>query len=533
MKLVERVFIILFLLSANITLISQENEITDIPVISDSLTIIIPEVTVDSTKIDYTQLKKNVNSYIDSLNSVKKRMLLPYMFYWESYHLNPGFLPNLIIKKNNFSVLSDYVTSFYFRNYLPFYEVKNSNYMLEFTSSNYDFPVAISQSNFGIGDHDETHIQVSLKKKEILNIKGLRLNLDFLSYSGLWSGLDEKTRNYKIDLFYDDLPGRIHFSHLAVDQEFATDYAPIEYSSNAKYINFEPQLIPVKISEYSIIYENKFLNLGFRREKREFSGLKDEFFQSMVNKKLQIQDHKLSASFEYLWERLEKESSAICSFDHDSKIAGFNLASSFQYLLRDFSGKDREEYFVSSKLLKKFYTNCNFLIKYLLNQGEDEDTTEEKYGAGLLLSSALLNSEIIFGEKKLHNEKLLFFETENLLDIRIKKMNILLKNWVFFMQEKKAFDYAEFQSKQFLTFVYDMKHNNFLKLGLSHHYSSIEFDGFSADHINNLDLFFAIQITNKFEIKAEAINLTNNDLMFGNDLYGTHFNFSVQWIFIN
>jgi hypothetical protein len=92
----------------------------------------------------------------------------------------------------------------------------------------------------------------------------------------------------------------------------------------------------------------------------------------------------------------------------------------------------------------------------------------------------------------------------------------------------------------FLELTYSLKYNNAIKLGLKHIYHSSysytldDMDTIFQNDTQNFNAYLKIQLTNNFEISIDAVNLTNNKIMFTNSNHpGTHFNFNVHWIFMN
>jgi len=92
----------------------------------------------------------------------------------------------------------------------------------------------------------------------------------------------------------------------------------------------------------------------------------------------------------------------------------------------------------------------------------------------------------------------------------------------------------------FLELTYFLKHSNAIKIGLKHIYHSNysytldDIEMIFMNETHNFDAYLKIQLTERFEISVDAVNLTNNSIMFTNyDHPGTHFNFNVHWIFVN
>ena len=165
-----------------------------------------------------------------------------------------------------------------------------------------------------------------------------------------------------------------------------------------------------------------------------------------------------------------------------------------------------------------------------------------------MINHPSIKSKFTFGQHNLDGFQGEFYDIQNTFNLKITN-NIYIKYKLWLRNEhtdypvednSEILSFPKWQISDALEFTYHLEHTNTIKLGLKHIYHS-EFSYYydacespSTSDTQNLDAYLKIQLTDRFEISVDAINLTNNKIMFTNYNHpGTHFNFNVHWIFVN
>jgi len=495
------------------TLDSQTEDIIS----SDSLDIITEEI-VDSSKIDTAQLKENVKNIILEDKQSKKKLILPFLNYQEYFHIKSPFEKQILFRKNDFSAIPFKVSTIHeFQNYAPYYQIHHLQDQILFYQKDYDLPVSLTNSYLALGDYDMNHAFVSFQKGKILNIENLNLKFDILTFDGLWLSEYEKSKNIDLHLFYTLNWGKLHFYHSAIDQEI----------SNSKLTDFEEEISVVNeySADFSILLENPFIDVGYLYDNRKIQSEKRKQSQFLLKKSLEYKTHSLTGYFEYFLQTEPYDTTfLIGNLFHNSEIFDFKIGNSIYY-------QNEDNFLFSSEVSRKFYRYFGLIGKY---SKKKLDIFLEKKGLGFTINPFFMENVIIFGEQRFSEIKKLFAEVTNFFELNFSDFTLNIKKWTLFQEDDEILqNYPELQSKTFIEFIYNLKHNNALKLGISHFYCSDFLSEEIIESSSNIDAYFGIQITDRFEIKLDAINLTNSKELFGNTIPGIHFNIGVNWIFVN
>jgi hypothetical protein len=163
-----------------------------------------------------------------------------------------------------------------------------------------------------------------------------------------------------------------------------------------------------------------------------------------------------------------------------------------------------------------------------------------------MISYPIIDTKFTYGKHYVNNLQSKFYDIHNSLHINIiKNIHLNYELWLRNEQLDYLFDnnpeiltYPEWQISDLLELNFLLKYNNAIKLGLKHIYHSDFSYYYDASETpittdtNNYDAYLKIQLTDRFEISVDAVNITNNKTMFTNYPHpGTHFNFN--WIFAN
>jgi len=218
----------------------------------------------------------------------------------------------------------------------------------------------------------------------------------------------------------------------------------------------------------------------------------------MINKEFSTHRHSLNATFEQFW---GDSLFSVFNLNHKSKFSIFEF-SNFGY----FSNKNN--YRATSKfaihLNEKISTNLTYFTDYT--------------SCGI----NLWNNQFSIGYK---NENY-FYEFKNRFKMKFSVLQFEINNYL--ISDEKNIKFADFvgtfQTQNEIEITYLMKHNNSIKLDLTHIYLS------ENSHLNASLKF---QITKFFELSTTVINLINSPKLFGENITGRHFNFNVHWVFLN
>ncbi len=496
---------------------SLHNKFQDM-IFSDSLNISRKEEITDSTGIDTAQLKKDVRETILQKKRARKKLNLPFLDYREYFHIKSPFEEQLLFRKNNFTFIPFKISSIHeFQNYAPYYQIQYLTDQIIFEQKDYELPVSLTDSYLALGDHDMNHVFASFQKGKILNIENLNLKFDVLSFDGLWLNENERAKNIDLHLFYRFDRGKLHFYHTMIDQEI----------SSQKLSAYEEEISVINefSADYSFLWENPLVDVGYSYNKRRIKSENQKQSQFLLKKSLQSKTHSVTGYFEYFLQTEPADSTFFTgSLFQNSEIFDFKFSNSVYY-------QNEDNFLFSSKIKRNFYKSFGLIGKY---SKKKLDFFLEKTGIGLTINPFFMENEIIIGEQRFNEVKKFFAEITNYMDLNFSDFTLNIKKWTMFREfDKNLQNYPDLQSKTYFEFIYHLKYNNALKFGFSHFYCA----DFSAEEIIersfNIDAYFAIQVTDQFEFKLDAINLTNVKDLFGNTIPGTHLNIGVNWIFVN
>ena len=507
------------------------DSLTVIEVSADSIYIPVEEIP-DTMKISLKDLKQSLDQYLEDTKNNKEKLQFPFILYNENFHLKTPFDPNLRFIKNGFTVIPFKISSLHIlQNYNPFFNTEYKRGFIIFTESDYDLPVAVTESFLCLGEDDMNHAFVSFTKGKILGLKNINLKIDYLGQEGQWLSVNEKSHNFNLHLFSSYNWGKLHLYHTTIDQKISTN----------KLVN-APELpvskrIKDEISDTAILFENKYINFGMKYETLETDTLKREMSEVILSKKLEWGTHYIQAFYEYFINNTDDTDFHLLTLDHNSQIALFNFGNSGYY-------QDEENHFFASELEYTVLQGINVVVDYSILKSENIFLLqpEERTGTGLVFDLAFLKIKAIAGKENLNEENTYFAETTTYADLHYNRLQLKMKNWTLF-RDIELEELPVWQSQTLLEFILNLEYNNAIKFGIEHVYTS-EYsytcdnaDCIFRDKFSNLDAWLAFQVTKRFEIKIDAVNLLNIDRLFAypvsEQLSGPRFNVNLHWIFIN
>lgn len=561
-----KILSVIFILTISLCAQTEENQTDNISLEatsnSDSLSnkIVIYDSLDEQTK--YRNILTEMNTFIKYKSKVEKNLLLPYLIYKENFHLASPFGVNLNIRRNGFTEIPFSISDIQkIQNNRNIYNTIYKRDNILFDRYKYDLPVAITEVYMGLGDIDMNHISVSVMKGGLFGIPTFDMQFDFIGEKGKWLGYeDEASQNFNLQLSYNILNSIIYFENTIIDQELPGEKDIYQYS-------YPQYVISNRENSYSISVENKLLDFGLKFVSNDYQ-MGDIFSQDrrlmqfLAKKNFQSINHNLELSFEALSEDIgiinysnpdtikREKTYNIFSYDQDSDMLGLQFGNTGYY-------KNENIYQHNSELIIKLFKEFSIIGEFATKS--DEYFTDifsnnpfirsrSKVGGGVKVLLPFFNIKAIMGQHHIEDFNGNYFYLQNSIKTNLsKRIEFTIYTW--FKNEKTTYrpenisniiNYPELQISNDLELKYNLAHNNALKLGLNHVYHS-SYSYTLNDHeiifnnsTQNLDARLAIQLTEKFEISVDAINLTNNKVWFINqDHPDTHFNFNVHWIFIN
>jgi len=564
----------LFLILATVFSLSFLSAQTELEETSQPDSLNNQTVLIDSLekKVDPTILLDEMNNFLAEKRKNEDDLFIPHLIYKENFHLSSPFNLNKRITKNGFTEIPFATSNIQtVQNNRNIYNSEYKRGNIFYNSWDYSLPVAITETYMGLGDNDMNNIAVSLMKGKIFGIPKFDIQLDYLGEEGTWLRQNESSKNFHLHLKYDLNFAKIHFDNSIIDQELPSikDIDGYFHVFNYSYL---------KENEYSVLVQNSVLDFGLKynfcdyimnswhTETGEIFQKERNLLQLLTQKKIETKDHKLDFSYEYVIEdnsienTMRDSSYHLFSFDQDSKLRNFKIGNTGYFQSKNIFQLDSEisyEIFNGFNLLGEYCTSSSIsfydYFKY---------KTRSRVAGGIMFNSSHLKTKIIIGENNnetsgnyYHKKKnsVDYFEVQNSVDLDFNnKFDIRIKNWLrnedisedwlvdyhyYFIQIEH---YPEWQISNQFELRYLLEHNNAIILGMKHIYhSNYSYilginECICTTDTQNIDAYLKIQLTDRFEISVDAINVTNNKVMFMNDEHpGTHFNFNVHWIFAN
>lgn len=533
-------------------------------------TLNIEQAVIDTLeeRIDPKLLLVEMNNFIDEKRKMEDDLFLPHLIYKENFHLSSPFDLNLRFTKNGFSEIPFAACNLQtVQNNRNIYNTVYKRGNIFYDHLGYSLPVAITETYMGLGDIDMNNIAVSLMKGGIFGIPNFDMQLDYLGEKGIWLGYEnEVSKNFHLHLIYDLYFARVHFDNSLIDQTLPSGKDIYGYTGYM-YPNYSASN---KENEYSFTVENNIIDFGFKYLSSDYKmdewwRKKRDLMQFLVQKKLYSYNHNLNLSYEFVSENVtsydyiptqptdisKKDNSYhILSVDHDSNIVGFKLGNTGFY-------QDNNNFQLNSEFSKKIFHGFSFYGEYSTSSTEFysdhistdlQHQTRSRMGGGIMFNPSFLKSKIIMGQH--HNEDFdgKYYSLQNTFTLNLFenfyiKYDLWLRNEQANYQIDNNFEilsFPEWQMFDAIEVTYKLKHNNAIIFGIKHIYHSdysYYYDACESpttSDTQNIDAYIKIQLTDRFEISVDAINLTNNRMMFTNyDHPETHFNFNVHWIFAN
>lgn len=499
---------------------------------ADSLFPLIKTEPADKpTDLSVEQLFNKLQQNIDREQTIRADLELPFLFAKENFHLASPFEPHLAIRRNGFTEVSATTSQIHtLQNYLPFFETNYNQGFLEFESSNYELPVSVSETFLGLGDIDMNLAGVMFKKGKLFGLENLNFEADYLGQDGLWLGKREKSRNFNLHGWYSHLLGNFHVFYTDIDQEISTNKL-----SDAPQLS-KPELLKEKNTTFAAKWDNRILTAGARYQQTKVDSQQTILKSILLAKTVVFGKHQFSGSYEYFFpeDKTDFQQLTISQFSREKNITFSNRAFY----------REKEHFYLNSILDWNFIHNLSLLANY--EKFGDKNTTSfwqnERKAFGMKMATNMLNLRFLAGKEKIDQDDNLFIESFSNLCLPLNNTLIIAKSWLLYRNTKNL-ELPVLQSKTELELDYNLPYHNQVKLGLSNYYVSNYgyYQNLTGNLIENdfigFKAWLGIQLTDRFLIKVDAVNLLNSAELFGYpasfELPARHFNLNVQWLFVN
>ncbi|MBN1327009.1 MAG: hypothetical protein JW996_03570, partial [Candidatus Cloacimonetes bacterium] len=507
-------------------------------------------VSQDTLAFDRKALNSSLNKLIETRSEQDDRHYLPFLNYHENYHLMAPFAPMLYFRKNGFTEQPFLINNIhYLQNHQLLYEWTEANGKISFSIPEYDLIPSFTESYLGLGDNEMNHVGVIFRKGNVLGLKDFQVIAGYLGQEGNWLGINEKSRNFNLKMQYRKKYNTIKINYSYLDQDIST------LKLNYPQALTEQSYLKEKSWDSSLLWENNWFDLGLKLSDNTISSEKNTSTGMLFAKRIKHPLHQLRFALEYNRNHTHGKNNYLGTLDLNSEIKPleFDLLAQIRsdddyYLiftptLNLFSGFKLKTDIRDISLIHTL-DNTSELI-FPENDPSTSAVSSQRLAGGLVLKKETVDVEILTGKKINDSHEYWFLENQNNLKLFWGSVRFTLNSYLLFSkidrEEYPTLPRWQLQA-EFITALL-LPYNNSVKAGVITHYTSIydvisgNGNDFQPGETTNIDLWLAIGISRKFEIRTNLINLMNNKVLFGLDNgfqeSNTHFNFTVKWFFIN
>ena len=482
-------------------------------VLQDSTAILNSEELLELTMIDSTNnYRKRLKTEMDSfISEIDFSVPISY-FYNENFHIKTAIEPDITIIKNGFTLLgSGLKNSVLLQTHLPFYKAKAKRDLIFLDNSNYNLVVPITVTYLGLGDQEMNRGFISYKKGNLFNITDFNIETSYLGHAGNWFNVNEKSSNFDIHLFYAKSFGELHFYSTKINQNF---------SSLRSTISTSDTICDDNLFENSVIFKNKFIDLGYKRSQAEVDTIRYNFEQYYLSKTITSEKNFFQASLEHFTGDYDFSSIRLL---HHSEFALFRISNNGFY-------RTNAKHYLTSEITAG--------LKHLFISGEyinsNNKNKYKKYIGKIGTNFDLIKVGLNLGKQIQYLDEWCFSELSTSITIPTHFTDYMIENKTAYLIDAPD-KYPNIKSNTKAQMHFDLDHQNFIDIGLSHIYCGNYKKAANTYNASNFDLFLKVQITPYFELYANIVNLFDNNDMFEqmNSVPGRHLNYGVKWIFVN
>ncbi|HNX01188.1 MAG TPA: hypothetical protein PLE74_03050 [Candidatus Cloacimonadota bacterium] len=433
---------------------------------------------------------------------------------------------------------------------------------ISFDEISYNYPAALTSSEFGIGGQDMNIANLNIRKKNLLTVENLYGRFGTLLQRGIWADEYDNSTLEDIFLKYDLKNGNIQFhansmdwdipkiQHLLLDQE--TPFVSIREKSTLA----------------SLYWQNKWLNAGVQiyhvnwgKPALTFSGNQD-FWQTLLEKELQFNDLQIQLRYEHF-------SSDDIKTAYSQYITPTDLRDLGTIQMKYQSGKFdlHSKVFISNPSRIGYDNTWDVQISRsidfvacssgmnTINDATDKNATVytgiyNKSTGGIRFKQA--PDAMIQLNLGMKTKYICYDDTETSQHITLHDntpcfdaiVQVPFTYHQFTTKISSKLEAPFFQAITDIRLTYGLPYNNLILGGITHTYRDKSFLNMNIDESpvfndkyenkdNLLDAYIGLQITKQFDIRFTVKNIMNQDIIFNSYLIPNTYLLSMKWDFIN
>lgn len=503
-------------------LLAEDEMPAEIGLVSDSLTTNIQQDSLRVAEAEDISSETKTDSLLDFRHTLKQsldkialqeNLEIPLDFYYkEDFHLKTAYEQKNYLTINNFTIIDTLRSNLLLlQSYLPFYRQDKLGGQIFLQNSGYDLIVPYTVTYLGLGDEEMNHGFFSFKKGEILGISNLNLETSYLGYAGNWFGINEKASNLDFHLEWNPIFGSIQYNFTNINQDISPQ--------RSKFVT-EKDMIEDLSTSHALVFQNAFIDLGWKQSSSSLDSLGTNYSQFFLSKKVQMAQHQMQLTYEKFFADIDLQN---IRWLHRSSWAKLNWHNSGFW-------QDDKQYHYFSEIN---YQSANFHMGAEISYSSTSlDYRDLLASLGYQASkfSLLLKS----GERQIDNDKWQVSQLNFALTLPWHNYSCILSSrWENQPNAPESLPQNQMISE--IALALNLAHENRLRMGLLHTYSSNYQQAGKIYLADNLDFFLKVQITRYFEIYGKLVNIFNNDSMYNQleTIPDRHLNYGVKWLFVN
>jgi len=498
---------------------------------ADSLQVISPEDSIliqqlideeglyqaDTLKIDLVKLRSDVAELIEERTEKKREEWYRWWYLSENRHYTSLKQPVLHIRKEGFTVYPHLVESMHIlQGERSFYNIMGKGHHFDLESFDYDLPVTLSSAEAGLGDWEHSHGNLTIEKGDSFISDSLSFAASVAGISGYWFGSDESASNINFNFKYRTKAGNIRYIHTTWGEEFG---------SALSYINTE-NAIERKGNEEIIKFEHREFEAGVRLESSKTDNLKRKQQAFLLRREHANDWLQYDLGFEFVRETTADSSWLVLS----GKLS--NVLGKSDYTL-DFGITGKDNYFAEADVFMPFYKRLGISANAYTWKNDSSLINPKtgsflRSGGGIAWIDSISTIELIAGFQDDDLSEDWYMESYVNSTFTWKSFDLILKNWTLY------FINPDLQIQTEVEIRYNLPFGNALRLQYRNRYFSemLSNDNYFPASVWH-DMLLGVKITSRFEIRLEAVNITENYIFMGEQQAGFTFLYNMYWYFVN
>lgn len=493
------------------------------------------------------------------------------LFWSVQGHLFGLSADNYYLKRDKFTELNSLYPTFQkLQNYNRFYQESNSNDFYFLNKKYYQLPVTAIEVVAGMGDYDLGSGYVALKKNYFLNRYNLDFRMNFLK-GNLYSG-NELASNSSANLVIPFKESNLNIAFNSISYE-----GPFNKLSPG--FRLSSLIWEENSNSVAAIYNNEYVDVGLRFTGEKYKNitpqtLSREYWQLLLAKEVNTDHWHSNISYEFFYHDEDFYSQELNSLSSDidhllnlqfnSDYEKFNLSANLVTTLPyQLLSNSEVSYNINTKFKLGVFTNfrktlhkANLFTDYIPTADAPLPSSlylNEKNNTGLTLSFTdhNLNLNIALGSAEIETEALNASLHEEYQAFKAQlsgdytyifntyKLN--LQSLVRIYQEYDKYNILytpKFNLTNSIELIKDIKHNNLLRFGISHHFFDSYLGYEKSDKVfypecSLLDIYVGAQITQQFEIRGYWKNILDYQVIAGERFVPQSMIVLISWNFLN